>query len=120
MYKKDLALNNQQWLICHKTKPNQVFFYCYVFFYFYSVVQYTVPTLERNHPRPMNMSSFLQAFDFVVTYERQDSTPSALILLNRTLLFIFVEFFGKVEFKSYEFPFLWRYSRTPSHVINWF
>ena len=23
MYKKDLALNNLQWLICHKTKPNQ-------------------------------------------------------------------------------------------------
>ena len=23
MYKKDLALNNQQWLACHKTKPNQ-------------------------------------------------------------------------------------------------
>ena len=23
MYKKDLALNNQQWLVCHKTKPNQ-------------------------------------------------------------------------------------------------
>ena len=23
MYKKDLTLNNQQWLICHKTKPNQ-------------------------------------------------------------------------------------------------
>ena len=22
MYKKDLALNNRQWLICHKTKPN--------------------------------------------------------------------------------------------------
>ena len=22
MYKKDLALNNLQWLICHKTKPN--------------------------------------------------------------------------------------------------
>ena len=22
MYKKDLALNNQQKLICHKTKPN--------------------------------------------------------------------------------------------------
>ena len=21
MYKQDLALNNQQWLICHKTKP---------------------------------------------------------------------------------------------------
>ena len=23
MYKEDLALNNLQWLICHKTKPNQ-------------------------------------------------------------------------------------------------
>ena len=23
MYRKDLALNNLQWLICHKTKPNQ-------------------------------------------------------------------------------------------------
>ena len=24
MYKKDLALNNLQWLICHKTQPNQI------------------------------------------------------------------------------------------------
>ena len=23
MNKEDLALNNLQWLICHKTKPNQ-------------------------------------------------------------------------------------------------
>ena len=23
MYKKELALNHLQWLICHKTKPNQ-------------------------------------------------------------------------------------------------
>ena len=23
MYKQDLALSNPQWLICHKTKPNQ-------------------------------------------------------------------------------------------------
>ena len=23
MYKEDLALNNQQWLNCHKIKPNQ-------------------------------------------------------------------------------------------------
>ena len=22
MYKKDLAISNLQWLICHKTKPN--------------------------------------------------------------------------------------------------
>ena len=25
MYKKDLALNNLQWLICHKTKPNPIY-----------------------------------------------------------------------------------------------
>ena len=24
MSKEDLALNNLQWLICHKTKPNQI------------------------------------------------------------------------------------------------
>ena len=24
MYKDDWALNNQQWLICHKTKPKQI------------------------------------------------------------------------------------------------
>ena len=27
MYKEDLALNNLQWLICHKTQPNQVNLY---------------------------------------------------------------------------------------------
>ena len=25
MYKEDLALNNQRWLICHKTQPNQIY-----------------------------------------------------------------------------------------------
>ena len=29
MYKKDLALNNQQWLICHKIKPNQTKLYIF-------------------------------------------------------------------------------------------
>ena len=24
MYKKDLALNNLQWFICHQTKPNHI------------------------------------------------------------------------------------------------
>ena len=26
MHKEDFALNNQQWLICHKTKPNQIIY----------------------------------------------------------------------------------------------
>ena len=26
MYKKDLALNNLQWLICHKIQPNQIIY----------------------------------------------------------------------------------------------
>ena len=25
MYKKDLALNNLEWLICHKPKPNHIY-----------------------------------------------------------------------------------------------
>ena len=32
MYKEDLALNNLQWLICHKTKPNQII---YILIYMY-------------------------------------------------------------------------------------
>ena len=26
MYKEDEALNNLQWLICHKTQPNQILY----------------------------------------------------------------------------------------------
>ena len=28
MYEEDLALNNLQWLICHKTQPNQILHIC--------------------------------------------------------------------------------------------
>ena len=31
MYKEDLALNNLQWLICHKIKPNQIIFNIYMY-----------------------------------------------------------------------------------------
>ena len=34
MYKEDLALNNQQWLICHKTQTN----YLFSFFFFFFVI----------------------------------------------------------------------------------
>ena len=30
MFKKDLALNNLQCLICHKTKPNQIIYIQYI------------------------------------------------------------------------------------------
>ena len=30
MYKEDLALNNLQWLICHKTQPNQIIYIGYI------------------------------------------------------------------------------------------
>ena len=33
MYEEDLALNNQQWLICRKTKPNQTKSYILLFMY---------------------------------------------------------------------------------------
>ena len=32
MYKEDLALNNLQWLICHKTQSNQII---YILIYMY-------------------------------------------------------------------------------------
>ena len=32
MYKEDLALNNQQWLICYKTKRNQTNSYIFNIF----------------------------------------------------------------------------------------
>ena len=32
MYKEDLALNNQQWLICYKTKLNQTKSYIFNIF----------------------------------------------------------------------------------------
>ena len=31
MNKKDFTLNNPQWFICHKTKPNQIIFNIYVY-----------------------------------------------------------------------------------------
>ena len=30
MYKKDLALNNPRWSICHKTKPKQIICIYYI------------------------------------------------------------------------------------------
>ena len=30
IYKEDLALNNLQWLICHKTLPNQIIYIKYI------------------------------------------------------------------------------------------
>ena len=30
MYKEDLALNNLQWLICHKTQSNQIIYLIYM------------------------------------------------------------------------------------------
>ena len=31
MYKQDLGLNNLQWLICHKTQPNQIIYIQYIY-----------------------------------------------------------------------------------------
>ena len=30
MYKQDLALDNLQWWICHKTQPNQIIYILYI------------------------------------------------------------------------------------------
>ena len=33
MYTEDLALNSQQWLICHKTKHNDCLYICLLLFF---------------------------------------------------------------------------------------
>ena len=33
IYEKDLALNNLQWLICHKSQPNQILYIQYTYMY---------------------------------------------------------------------------------------
>ena len=33
MYKEDLALNNIQLLICHKTQPKQILYISYIYMY---------------------------------------------------------------------------------------
>ena len=43
MYKEDLALNNLQWLICHKTQPNQS--------YIFNIYIYYKEDLALNNPQ---------------------------------------------------------------------
>ena len=33
MYEEDLALNNPQWLICHKTQQDQIIYISYIYIY---------------------------------------------------------------------------------------
>ena len=46
MSKQDLALNNLQWLICHKTKPNQTEHT----YKMHMVLQILQPTRKKNQP----------------------------------------------------------------------
>ena len=60
MYKKDLALNNQQRLICHKNQPNQTkpyiyiyiskFFFFFSFFFFESSIEQVLATTPHETP----------------------------------------------------------------------
>ena len=43
MYKGDLALNDLQWLICHKTQPNQILYIQYICKK--GIVGYLIPNL---------------------------------------------------------------------------
>ena len=46
MYKEDLTLNNQQWLICHKTQPNQIKLNSENFF---MITKFNVPCNKRRN-----------------------------------------------------------------------
>ena len=53
MYKVDLALNNLQYLVCLKTKPNQTFYYAKGAF----IERNSNQTLSRN-AKSLNISVF--------------------------------------------------------------
>ena len=59
MYKLDLALNNLQWLICHKTKskPNQDLLCCthHAFFnkYFINIIWFALPNHQKFNDRSL-------------------------------------------------------------------
>ena len=42
MYKEDLALNNLQWLICHKIQPNQIIYIQHILLKGFSIKQPTM------------------------------------------------------------------------------
>ncbi len=47
MYNEDLALNNLQWLINHKTKPNRIIYIYYICKQTIQIATFTVRTLNR-------------------------------------------------------------------------
>ena len=55
MYKEDLALNNLQWLICHKTKPNYFLFWNLLFFYLYFLFRWRCFKYEHSEHRKYTM-----------------------------------------------------------------
>ena len=56
MYKENLALNNQQWLICHKTKTN----------WFIRLIDGTSPTSSGNvQPKVMEMKRYSLLLKFL-------------------------------------------------------
>ena len=53
MYKEDLALNNLQRLICHKTKPNQILILLYTLSKLNSVPVVYINQFEKSWSTPM-------------------------------------------------------------------
>ena len=66
MYEEDLALNNLQWLICHKTKPNQIIYIqhiCIKSIWYYRVERWNCrPRKDDMIPFPFNENRFFLFF----------------------------------------------------------
>ena len=84
MYKEDLALNNLQWLICHKTKPNQTPVHtniCLIHFLDFFILRWFADcnSFCRNEVRILrqvfNWLGFLSLFNGI-------STPEGLLMLR--------------------------------------
>ena len=69
MNQPDLALNNQQWLICHKTTPNQNWKYIFVYFF--------------HHRNLFDFSTFFKFQEFTILFRIKVSQPAPSALDQR-------------------------------------
>ena len=85
MYKEDLALNNQQWLICHKTQPNQR---SYILIYMYKQdlalnnIQWLI--CHKTQPKPNHI--------YLVYMYKQDLASNNLLglICHKTKPYIYI------------------------------
>ena len=97
MYKEDLALNNLQWLICHKTQPNQT--KCNVTKKSSSstiIVMHTLQIMEaveiHDHQHPKGILIYLSHLSSPVISVKEGKFPLLVSTFANRMLYLLVIF----------------------------